>query len=133
MLPITTVLASILALLYVWLGLQVIKQRRKHQVLIGTGGSSELEWTIRAHVNFSEYVPMALILLACAEYNQTNAWVLSFFALMLLAGRAIHAYAFIGATRELKLRVYAMQLTFWALIGLAGWNIGYLIYKFLTV
>lgn len=45
-----------------------------------------------------------------------------FFALMLLAGRAIHAYAFIGATRELKLRVYGMQLTFWTLIGLAGWE-----------
>jgi uncharacterized membrane protein YecN with MAPEG domain len=133
MLPITTVLASILALLYVWLGLQVIKQRRKHQVLIGTGGSSELEWTIRAHANFSEYVPLALILFACAEYNQTNAWVLSIFALMLLGGRAIHAYAFIGPQKELKQRVYGMKLTFWTIIGLANWNIGYLIYKFLIV
>jgi len=133
MLPITTVLASILTLLYVWLGLQVIKQRRKHQVLIGIGGSTELEWTIRAHANFSEYVPLALILFACAEYNQTNVWVLSFFALMLLGGRAIHAYAFISKKRELKLRVYGMQLTFWTLIWLANWNIGYLIYKFLII
>ena len=66
MLLMTTLLASILALLYVWLGLQVITQRRKHQVLIGTGGNSELEWTIRAHANFAEYVPIGLILFACA-------------------------------------------------------------------
>jgi len=128
MLPITTLLASILALLYVWLGLQVIKQRRKHQVLIGTGGKSELEWTIRAHANFAEYVPIGLILFACAEYNQTSRWLLSLFALMLLGGRGLHAYAFISTKRALNLRVYGMQLTLWTIIGLANWNIGYLIY-----
>ena len=131
MLVITTFLASSLAFLYIWLGLQVIKQRRKHQVLIGTGDNSELEWTIRAHANFSEYVPIALILFSCAEYNQTSAWVLAIFALMLLAGRGLHAYAFISTKREMKLRVYGMHLTIWMIVGLASWNIGYLIYKLL--
>jgi uncharacterized membrane protein YecN with MAPEG domain len=132
MLPVTTLLTSILGLLYVWLSLQVIKRRRKHGVLLGTGGNADLEWSVRAHANFAEYVPVALILFFCAEINQSNKWVLIVLAILFLAGRVIHAYAFLSTDRVLKLRVYGMRLTFWSIIGLASWNIAYLIYELFT-
>lgn len=129
MLPITTILGSVLSLLFVWLSIQVIKRRRQFRVLLGAAGQDELEWAIRAQGNFSEYVPLALILFACAEYNKTDWKVLSLFAVMLLSGRLLHAYGFLFARHDLRFRVKGMMLTFWTLIGLSIWNIGFLGYQ----
>jgi len=129
MLPLTSLLASILALFYFWLSIEVIKRRRRHRVLIGTGGESDLEWAVRAHANFAEYVPITLLLYACAEVNQTPWWLLAMFAVMLLVGRAVHAYGFLYAKERVDLRITGMQFTFLTLTGLAFWNIGYLAYS----
>ena len=129
MLPMTTLLASVLALFYFWLSMQVIKQRRRHQVLIGTGGEQDLEWAVRSHANFAEYVPITLLLFACAELNQSPAWLLGVFAVLLLAGRAVHAYGFLYARERVDLRISGMKLTFLTLNGLAFWNIGSLVYN----
>lgn len=127
MLPITTLLASFLGLFFFWLSIKVIERRRALKILIGTGDQEAMEWAIRAHANFAEYVPISLILFACAEFNNTNHWILATFALMLLAGRAFHAYGFLYARDQLDLRVKGMLLTFWTIGGLSIWNIGHLI------
>lgn len=132
MLPLTTILASVLSLIFVWLSIQVIKRRRKLKVLIGDGGQQELEWAIRAQGNFSEYVPIALILFSCAEYNKTDWRVLSVFAGMLVFGRLLHAHGFLFARDNLEFRVKGMKLTFWTIISLSIWNIGFLGYQLLV-
>ena len=132
MLPLTTILASILSLIFVWLSIQVIKRRRKLRVLIGDGGQQELEWAIRAQGNFSEYVPIALILFSCAEYNKTDWRVLSVFAGMLVCGRLLHAYGFLFARDNLGFRVKGMMLTFWMVITVSIWNLGFLAYQFMA-
>ncbi|NBS16611.1 MAG: glutathione S-transferase [Gammaproteobacteria bacterium] len=132
MLPMTTILASALSLMFVWLSIQVIKYRRKLKVLIGDGGQQEMVWAIRAQGNFSEYVPITLIIFACAEYNKTDWRVLSVFAGMLMCGRLLHAYGLLYARDNLGFRVKGMLLTFWTIISLSIWNIGFLGYKFLT-
>ena len=72
MLKVTALLASLLGLMYVWLAVKVVMLRRYHRVSIGGAGHNDLEMAIRAHGNFSEYVPISLILLACAELNNAH-------------------------------------------------------------
>lgn len=132
MLPVTTILVSLLSLMFVWLSMQVIKRRRQFRVLIGTGGQQELEWAIRAQANFSEYVPLALVLFACAEYNKTDWKVLSIFAATLICGRLIHAYGFLIARENLGFRVKGMMLTFSTIIALSIWNLGFVGYQMLS-
>ena len=132
MLPLTTILASVLSLMFVWLSVQVIKCRRAFKVLIGYGEQPELEWAIRAQGNFSEYVPITLILFACAEYNKTDWKVLLIFAGMLICGRLLHAFGFLFARDNLGYRVKGMLLTFWTIISLSIWNIGFLSYQLLA-
>ena len=52
MLLITSLVASIAAIIFVHLSFNVIKLRRKNQVRMGNGGVEELERAIRAHANF---------------------------------------------------------------------------------
>lgn len=129
LLPVTTILASVLSLLFVWLSIQVIKRRRQLRVLLGAGGQQELEWAIRAQGNFAEYVPISLILIACAEFNKTDWRILIVFAIFLLSGRVLHAYGFLFARDNLDFRVRGMKLTFWVIITLALWNIGLISYR----
>lgn len=129
MLPITTLIASFLSLFFVWLSMQVIKRRRQLRVLLGVGGQEELEWAIRAQGNFSEYVPISLILFGCAEFNHTDWRLLAVFAATLVSGRLLHAYGFLFARDNLGLRVKGMMLTFGTIISLSLWNLGILSYR----
>ncbi len=123
MLKITMLLAAVLALLYVWLAVQVIQLRRKHHVSLGAGGHADLDLAIRAHGNFAEYVPLSLILLACAELNQAPVYLVVVFAVLVFAGRAMHAYGFHVSTSHMTMRVRGMMCTFAALVGMAVMDI----------
>ena len=65
-LPITAFYASLLGICYLYLSFLVIGARRRHQVGIGDGGHEDLSRLTRAHGNFSEYVPITLIMIAKA-------------------------------------------------------------------
>jgi len=123
MLKVTALLGSVLGLMYVWLAVKVVMLRRYHRVSIGGAGHNDLEMAIRAHGNFSEYVPISLILLACAELNNAHRMVVIVFAILIFLGRMFHAYAFLFSKQHFKMRVRGMALTFTALIGLATANI----------
>lgn len=113
----------------VWLALQVVKYRRKHQISLGDGGIDELTRAIRAHGNFIEYVPLSLILLAMAEMNQANTFVVVAFAVAILLGRVFHAYAFLGGGEHFKPRVIGMKLSLYGLIALSAFNLGLFTWK----
>ena len=89
---ITVLYAAPLALLYISLSLNVIRLRWKHQISLGTGGIPKIERAIRAHGNFSEYVPLALILITMAEFRGAPSWSIHLFGLTLLIGRLLHGY-----------------------------------------
>ena len=46
---------------------------------------------IRAHANAVEYLPIALLLLLILELDQTRAWLLNLFGIVLIVGRILHA------------------------------------------
>jgi hypothetical protein len=120
---ITLLLSSLMGLMCIWLALQVVKNRRKHKISLGDGGIDELARAIRAHGNFIEYVPLSLILLGLSELNRANSFIVLGFAVLIFAGRAFHAYAFLGGGEHFKPRVLGMKLTLYGLLALSLFNL----------
>lgn len=114
--PITTLYAALLAPLLVLLAVRVIRQRRTARVGIGHGDDAELLRRMRVHANFTEYVPLALILIGLAESLKTTPLLLHALGLALLAGRLVHAFGVSQTKENLSLRVTGMSLTFAVLI-----------------
>ncbi len=112
--PVTALTAILLAPIFIRLAFGVIKKRRVHQVALGAGEHPDLEAAIRAHGNFAEYVPFALLLLLVGELNGAPIWLLGISAVALVVGRLIHSQAIPAG--DLANRVRAMKLTFGALM-----------------
>jgi uncharacterized protein len=88
---ITSLYASLSALLIVRLTLSVIKLRRKNRISVGDGGNEELQLAIRTHANAVEYIPIALLLLLKLELNGAPKILIPILGSTLLIGRIIHA------------------------------------------
>jgi uncharacterized membrane protein YecN with MAPEG domain len=117
---ITALYAGLLALWFVVLGTRVIDQRRRHKVGFGDGGNASLQRAIRGHANFSEYVPLALILLAILELSRFPPYVLHGLGATLLAARLLHGYA-LSFTRHFPFgRVWGAALTFAVIVVAAA-------------
>jgi uncharacterized membrane protein YecN with MAPEG domain len=112
MVAIVPVYASLFAIVYIYLATRVIGLRRTFQVALGHGGHSKLERSQRAHGNFAEYVPFALLLLTFVEMRGTSAVIVHLLCLALLAGRLLHAYNVSREREVIRLRVVAMATTF---------------------
>jgi hypothetical protein len=109
---ITAFYAALLAPLFIYLSLQVIRLRRSQKVAVGDGGNKKVLRAMRVQANFAEYVPFTLLLMAFAESLGTPAWFLHILGLMLLAGRGMHAYGVSRVPEPFSMRVRGMQLTF---------------------
>ena len=75
MLLVTSIIASLLTVIFIKLSFAVIGLRRKNKVGLGSGGHDDLERAIRAQGNFAEYVPFGIILIACLELNGAPRWL----------------------------------------------------------
>lgn len=89
-LPITLATASVCAFMFVALSARVVRDRFRHRVTLGDGGKPELIADIRAHANFAEYVPLALILLGLLEQAGASRTALIAYGVLLVAFRAAH-------------------------------------------
>lgn len=118
----TSIYAGLSGLLLIWLAFQAIKARRANKVKLGDGGNFALQSAVRAHGNFSEYMPISIILLFLFEYNGAPAWMIHVIGVTFLIGRWIHAQGLLKD--DLRKRVQGMGFTFSVLIGLAIANIG---------
>ena len=80
----------------------------------------KLERNIRAHGNFSEYVPIFLILLFLSEYfDLLNFKYLSIICLIFIYGRLAHAICFAFYDYNPFLRISGMISTYLALLILS--------------
>lgn len=111
--------ASLLAALYIFLSLRVIRMRRRERVAVGDGNNLRLRRAIRVHANFAEYVPLALILVAFVEMQRSTALLVHALCLSLVIGRVIHAYGVSQEKEDYRLRVAGMALTFTTIGGSA--------------
>jgi uncharacterized protein len=95
---VTLVTTALMALLASYLAVRVIVKRVTLKVEWGDGGKPEMAQAIRAHANFSELVPMALLALAACEIAGTQQlWVIAL-AASLVAARLLSA---LGLSRSL--------------------------------
>ncbi len=115
MLQITAFYAALLALLFLFLSVRVIAERKEKRVSLGTGDQTELARRTRVHGNFAEYVPMILLLIALAESMSAPHIFLHAAGLMLLAGRMLHAYGLSQSPPVTRYRFYGMVLTLTAM------------------
>lgn len=94
--PVTLMYAAILAVIFVGLSVRVIKHRFTTKAILGDGGNANLNVAIRAHGNFTEYVPFALILMAGVEglgYSSTTVHILG---IALVIARVGHVFGLSG-------------------------------------
>jgi uncharacterized membrane protein YecN with MAPEG domain len=71
-----------------------------------------VERAMRVHANFSEYVPITLLLLLILEQSGGNILLLHALFVVLLAGRIIHAWGVSQQKENFTFRVSGMILTF---------------------
>lgn len=108
--------AAVLALMFVVLSVRIIGLRRRKGVALGTRRDIELVRATRAHANFAEYVPMALLLLSFVEMMSPAQFV-HVLGIALIVGRLAHAYGVNREPEDFRYRVTGMSLTFTVLAG----------------
>lgn len=112
---ITPIYAGLLAILYFVLSYRIIVMRG-HGVSFGDGGNPVLLRRIRAHGNFSEYVPFILLMLGILELNHLPFYALNILGLTLLIARLLHGYS-LSFTESFKFgRFWGTALTFLLLL-----------------
>ena len=129
MLIVTSIITSILTIIFIRLSFAVIGLRRKNKVGLGSGGHEDLERAIRAQGNFAEYVPFGIILIACLELNGAPWWLAAIPGITLIIGRLIHAVGINQPPPNFSKRVLGMKFTFNTLISLVVLNVGWSLYR----
>ncbi|MEN0064597.1 MAG: MAPEG family protein [Myxococcota bacterium] len=123
---VTAVVAAICALFYVAMSADVAYLRRHHRVALqGLGDNKHVTRAVRAHGNFSEYVPLALLLMLIMEQMGIPKWAVGLAGGTLLLGRLLHWIGIKGSSGPSTGRLAGMALTWTALtgeaLGLLGW------------
>lgn len=121
---VTPIYAALTALIFLVLSWRVILYRRANKLSLGDSGDKNLLKRMRAQANCGEYAPIALLLILMVELAGAPATAVHVLGLMLVAGRAAHAYGFGSTPQIFALRQLGMVLTLAAIalsaIGLLG-------------
>ena len=87
---ISLALAAVFGLLHVFFTLRVGNYRFKSKISLGDGGDHELRNRVRAHGNFIENVPIALLLILLNDLDGAQDSSLAVMGSILLASRLTH-------------------------------------------
>ncbi len=122
--PITALYAALLAVVAIVLQQLVGQARLRTGVALYDGGDRELGVAIRRHANFTEHVPLVLLLLAILELNGSSPQWLHGLGAVLLASRLVHPFGLhfevmrrparlVGALGTVVVTVVAAALAGW--------------------
>jgi uncharacterized membrane protein YecN with MAPEG domain len=114
--PVTSLYAGLLAYMYLILTIRVTRNRHQKRIGILEGDDQEMAQAIRVHGNFSEYVPIILILMALSELNDLPPYFLHVMGIVVLGSRISHAIGLTQTTKGGKFRVYGMYATAFVLV-----------------
>ncbi|MFV2056066.1 MAG: MAPEG family protein [Thiohalomonadales bacterium] len=131
LLPVTSTIAAILAIIMLPLTIQITLRRMElgkamgdiGGVAFGDGNDELLRRRVCAFSNFMEYAPMCLLLLALIEYNGASPMLTWSIGGLLFVGRIIHALSVLYTRNPLP-KAIGMFLTYAAFILPALWLIG---------
>ncbi|MDQ6916543.1 MAG: MAPEG family protein [Pseudomonadota bacterium] len=112
---VTPLYAGILAIWFIVLSARVVNLRRRG-IIFGDNGDVGVIRIVRAHANFAEYVPLALLLMGFLEVSRFSIYLLHALGLTLLVARLIHGLALSYGWQMRFGRVAGSALTFIVLL-----------------
>lgn len=111
---ITFVFAGFFGLFFMLLTAKTIITRRKVKIAVGIDGNETLARISRAHGNFAEYAPLALLFSYFCETSGYDKYLLSILLTSLFIGRICHFYGVTIAepkNKIIKFRIIGMAIT----------------------
>ncbi|NQY80217.1 MAG: MAPEG family protein [Candidatus Caenarcaniphilales bacterium] len=117
---------SVLALIYVYLVINVVKNRVSSKVVIGDGDNEDLKYAIRAQSNFAEHLPLAGILLIAIDLQAGSMIAIHIFGVILILARVLHISSLLYFERIknfFKFRVFGTAGTMFSIMLMAIYNI----------
>ena len=120
---ITMLYAGILGLFSLVLAGMVVRQRLRNKVGTGDGGVPALDGAIRAHGNFIEYVPLALLLILLLELAAQAPLKLHLFGAALVIGRVLHAFGLSTRPGKTSVGRFWGTIVTWLVVLLASLNL----------
>jgi len=129
---VTPLLAAVLVGLYVQLTLGVVKIRKRDHVSLGDDNNEELQKTIRAHANFSEWAPWALLLVTILELNGGPRLLIAILSITFIVGRVFHAKGLLHHDEKFRNRTIGMKWSVYSVMALAALNVLWMFYRLLT-
>lgn len=126
LLTVSPLYTGILGLILVALTLAVVNKRRKDLIAVGDGGDKEMTKLIRIHGNFTEFVPLAVIMMVILEVNQVDELMLHGLGIALVIGRLLHAAGLKKSLGGSMPRVIGTALTLIVIIVESVYCIGFL-------
>lgn len=124
LLPVTLTTAALCAAVQVALTAMVIARRAQSGVSLLDGGDTVLTRRMRAHGNFTETVPLTLLLMGLLELAAAPRGLLMGLAGLLMVGRLLHAVGVITRGDSWARRL-GMVATLWALSALSAVGLWY--------
>ena len=114
---ITPIYAAVIALAFVFLSVRTLRLRHRYSVAIGSGEQPLLARAARAHANYAEYVPFALLLIYFLELSIGPGLRIHALCALLVVGRLVHAFGISQVEENFRYRVVGMVLTFTVIIS----------------
>lgn len=118
--------AAVLGVLFFILSVRTIRLRRRLRVAVGDGGDGTLLRAMRAHANFAEYVPLALLLFYFAEVSGAPTVLAHLLGASLVIGRCSHAWGVSQTKEKFFFRVFGMTMSFTTILTAAA----YILYSY---
>jgi uncharacterized membrane protein YecN with MAPEG domain len=117
----TGIYAALCGFILIFLYVRVSQRRLATKIGMGTGGDAILEQRIRAHGNFIESVPIALVLLYLLEHSGVDAIYIHAFGIALVLARIGHAQGLSATSGRSAGRFYGSIVTLLVIAGLSVW------------
>lgn len=96
MLPIALTTTGAAAVVNFWLSWRIAELRTSEKISVGDGGNPRLTARMRAQLNFAEYAPVVLILIALVEAAMGTQLWLWIVATIFIVGRVLHGFGMDG-------------------------------------
>jgi uncharacterized protein len=113
---ITALYAGILGFLGLVLASRVVQHRQRHRIALGDRDNEDMQRAMRVFGNFTEYVPMILLLIGFGEMLGAHKWLTHGLGASLTAGRLFHAWGLSKSSGTSIGRLLGVVLTWLALL-----------------
>lgn len=112
---------ALLGLLLIALSVNVVLARRRYRVRLGEGTDEGMRQAVRVQANFTEYVPLAAVLLILSELTGMPIVAVHVAGILLVTCRLLHAWGLAHSPGRTFGRFYGTAGTWLVIIGLSAW------------